>query len=64
MKFALIFFLACFSIFSENHITTLIEGQDSFDLGKQIEYLIDKENRITLENITEPEIQKLFIILH
>ena len=61
MKFALLFFLACFSIFSEDNITKLIEGQDSFELGKQIEYLIDKENRITLENITEPEIQKLFI---
>ena len=61
MKIALTFFLVCISIYPESQIIELLEGQEGIDLGKNIEYIIDKENRITQENITDKEIKKLFI---
>ena len=61
MKIALIFFLVCISIYPESQIIELLEGKEGIDLGKNIEYIIDKENRITQENITDKEIKKLFI---
>ena len=61
MKFFLLVFLICFPIFSESQSIQLLEDSDQYNLGTKVEYLIDKENRITIDNILEPENQKLFI---
>ena len=61
MKFALIFFLLNFSLFSENQYIQLNDDMEALDLGKRIEYFIDEENKISLENITDLEIQSLFL---
>ena len=53
MKFALIFFLLNFSLFSENQYIQLNDDMEALDLGKRIEYFIDEENKISLENITD-----------
>ena len=61
MKFALIFFLLNLSLSSENQYIQLNDDMEALDLGKRIEYFIDEENKISLENITDLEIQSLFL---
>lgn len=61
MKFFILLLLICLPVFSETQIIELSENIQEVTLGAKVYYLIDKEDKLTIDDIASANNQNLFI---
>lgn len=61
MKFFIILLLICLPVFSESQTVELLEDIEEISLGTKVYYLIDREDKLTIDDIANTNNQNLFI---